>query len=92
MEKHHDIFLSIFAGPVLSGCTLQQHACYGVGKGKMLKVLRKNAVSLDVIGNIQADCSDMMAVATKFTAECYGQSMATSMSEARVSLWTAQIE
>jgi len=72
--------------------TLQQHACYGVGKGKMLKVLRKNAVSLDIINKIQANCSDVMAQATKFTAECYGQSMATSMSEARNSVWTAQIE
>ena len=33
-----------------------------------------------------------MAQATKFTAKCYGQSMATSMSDARVSVWTAQIE
>ena len=57
----------------------------------MLKVLRKNVVSVDMIGNIQADWSDVMAQATKFTAECYGQPMATSMSEARVRVWTAQI-
>ena len=35
--------------------------------------------------------SDVMKQATKFTATCYGQPKATSMSEARVSVWTAQI-
>jgi len=44
-----------------------------------------------MIGNIQTDWSDVMAQATKFTAECYGQSMATYLSEAGVSVWTAQI-
>ncbi len=32
-----------------------------------------------------------MKQATKFTASCYGQPKATSMSEERVSVWTAQI-
>ena len=56
---------------------------------------RKNAESaekkglVDMIGNIQADWSNVMT--TKFTAECYGQPKATSMSEARVSVWTTQI-
>ena len=63
--------------------------CFGVGKEKVLKVLKKR-VSVDMIGNIQADWSNVMEQATKFTAECYGQPNATSMSEARVSMWTAQ--
>jgi len=57
----------------------------------MLKVLRKKAVSLDMIGNIQADWSDVMAQATQFTAECYGQPRAISMSKTRVGVWAAQI-
>ena len=76
----------LLAGHALSGCDTVA-ACYGIGKGKMLKVLRKR-VSL---GNIQADWSGVMAQATQFTAECYGQPRATSMSEARISVWTAQI-
>ncbi len=64
--------------------------CYGLGKGKMLKVPRKK-LPMDMIGNIQADWSDVMTQATKFTAECYGQPTATSMSEARVGVWIAQI-
>ena len=48
-------------------------------------------MAVDKIGNIQADWSDVTAQATKFTAECCGQPMATSMSEAKVSVWTAQI-
>ena len=90
MEKHHDIIPSLLAGHALTGCDTVA-ACYGVGKGKMLKVLRKHVASVDLIGNIQADWSDVLEQATKFTAECYGQPMAKSMSEARISMWTAQI-
>jgi len=46
---------------------------------------------LDMIGNIEADWSDVMKRATKFTATCYGQSKATSMSEARPGVGTARI-
>ncbi len=46
---------------------------------------------MDMIGNIQVDWSDVMTQATKFTAECCGQPTATSMSEARVGVWIAQI-
>ena len=76
---YHGMIPSLLAGHALSGCDTVA-ACYGVGKGIML---RKN-VSVDKIGNIQADWCDVMAQATRFTAECYGQPMATSMSEARV--------
>ena len=56
----------------------------------MLKVLQKG-ISVDMIGNIHADWSDVMGQATNFTAACYGQPKATSMLEARVNVWTAQI-
>ena len=89
VEKIRAVIPSLLACHTLSGCDTVA-ACFGVGKGKMLKVLRKR-VSVDMIGNIQADWSKVMEQATKFTAECYGQPKATSMSEARVSVWTAQI-
>ena len=87
VEKHRAVIPSLLACHALSGSDIVA-VCFGVGKGKMLKVLKKR-VSVDMIGNIQADWSNVMT--TKFTAECYGQPKATSMSEARVSVWTAQI-
>jgi hypothetical protein len=86
VEKHQ---ASLLAAHALSGCDTVA-ACFGVGKGKMLKVLKKG-VSLDMFGNIGADWTDVMQVATKFIAACYGQPKATSMSEARIGVWTAQI-
>ena len=86
VEKHRGIVPAILAGHALSGCDTVA-ACFGVGKGKMLKV----RIPLGKIGNIQANWSDVMKQATKFTAACFGQPKATSMSEARVSVWTAQI-
>ena len=85
MEKHHDIISSLLAGHAQTGCDTVA-ACYRVGKGKMLQVLRKHVAYVDLIGNIQADWSDVLEQATKFTAECYGQPMAKSMSEARISM------
>jgi len=81
VEKHHDIIPSLLGGHAMSGCDTVA-AWYGIGKGKMLKLLRKYAVFLDMVGKIPADWSDVMAQATKFIAKCYGQLMATSMSEA----------
>ena len=89
VQKHQDIIPAILAGHALSGCDTVA-ACFGVGKGKMLKVL-KSGIPVNIIGNIQADWFDVMEQATKFTAACYGQSKATSMSEARVNMWTARI-
>ncbi len=89
VEKQRAMIPSLLACHALSGCDTVA-ACFGVGKGKMLKVLKKG-VSVDMIGDIQADWSDVMEQATKFTAACYGQPKATSMSEARVSVWTSQI-
>ena len=89
VEKHRAIIPSLLAGHALSGSDTVA-ACFGIGKGKMLKVLQKG-ISVDMIGNIHADWSDVMGQATNFTAACYGQPKATSMSEARVNVWTAQI-
>ena len=89
VEKHRAIIPTLLAGHALSGCDTVA-ACFGIGKGKILKVLNTN-LPLDMIGNIEADWSDVMKQATKFTAMCYGQSKVTSMSEARLGVWTAQI-
>jgi len=69
VEKHHNIIPLLLAGHALSGCDTVA-AGYGIRKGKMLKVLRKHVASVDLIGNIQADWSDVMEQATKFTAKC----------------------
>ena len=78
VEKHRAIIPSLLAcHTYLAGCDTVA-VCFGVGKGKMLKVLKKR-VSVDMIGNIQVDWSNVMEQATKFTAECYGQPKAISM-------------
>ena len=89
VKKHQGIIPGILAGHALSGCDTVA-ACFGVGKGKMIKVLT-SGVPVDIVGDVEADWSTVMKQATTFTAACYGQPNATSMSEARISAWTERI-
>ena len=50
-EKHRSIMPSLLACHALSGCDTLA-VCFGVGKGKMLTVLKKR---VDMICNIEAD-------------------------------------
>ena len=70
VEKHQAIIPLLLAHHALLGCDTTT-AYFGIGKGKMLKVLKKG-ITLDTFGNIQADWSDMMEMATKFITACYG--------------------
>ena len=88
VKKHQNIIPAILAGHALTGCDTVA-PCFGIGKGKMLKVL-KTGLNLDMIGNAEANWPEVLKQATKFIASCYGQSKTNSMSEARVSVWTSK--
>ncbi|KAG0702222.1 hypothetical protein GWK47_025151 [Chionoecetes opilio] len=88
VKKHQNIIPAILAGHALTGCDTVA-ACFGIGKGEMLKVL-KTGLNLDMIGNAEANWPEVLEQATQFIASCYGQSKTNSMSEARVSVWTSR--
>ena len=88
VKKHQNIIPAILPAHALTGCDTVA-ACFGIGKGKMLKVL-KTGLPLDMIGNAKANWPEVLEQATQFIGSCYGQSKSTSMSEARVSVWTSK--
>ncbi|KAG0713655.1 hypothetical protein GWK47_015737 [Chionoecetes opilio] len=88
VKKHQNIIPAILAGHALTGCDTVA-ACFGIGKGKMLKVL-KTGLNLNMIGNAEANWPEVLEKATKSIASCFGQSKNNSMSEARVSVWTSR--
>lgn len=88
--KFGDIIPAMLAGHALTGCDTVG-AYFGIGKGTMLKVLKRNErLPLDLIGTVDADWQDVISQATAFVATCYGQPTATSMTEARINVWTAR--
>lgn len=80
----------MLAGHALTGCGTAA-ACYGTGKVKMLSVLKHGGSSLELIGNVETEWPDISKEATKVIEACYGQPKATSMSEARVKVWTKKV-
>ena len=70
VQKYERIIPSLLAGHALTGCDTVA-ACFGVGNGTMLKIL-KGDVTLDAIGDIDGNWTNIMEQATKFIAFCYG--------------------
>ena len=90
VEKFSDIIPSMLAAHALTGCDTVG-AYFGIGKGTMLKVLKRNVrLPLNMIGDVQADWQDVISQATAFITTCHGQSKAASLSEARINVWTAR--
>lgn len=88
VEKNKSIIPTMLAAHALTGCDTVS-ACFGIGKGTMLKVL-KSGHPLNVLGNVDAAWPDVMEQATQFMAACYGQRKSNSMSEVRIGVWRAR--
>ena len=78
-------------GHALTGCDTVG-ACFGIGKGTLLKVLRNNpGMQLESVEDIEADMADIMHEATALIGAFYGHSSVTSMTEARWSTWRSNV-
>ncbi len=89
-EKATSTLLNILAGHGLSGCdTVAKYQ--GIGKSKVLDILKSGKYSLSLLGEMDADWSDIMAQATKFILACYGQIRCESITDARVKVWKTRV-
>ena len=83
--KHKEIIPNLLAAHALSGCdTVAQ--CWGVGKGKLVKVL-KAGHTLPSIGTVSASDAEVVQEATSFMAACYGENKSTTMTAVRRRVW-----
>ena len=90
VEKHCSIMPDLLAAHGLTGCdTVAQ--CYGIGKGVALKVLHSQVHSLSHLGDDSLTLADVIEQATAFMLACYGQSQCSSMTEARLKVWTSKV-
>ena len=97
VDRHRDIIPSMLAGHSLTGCdTVGAH--FGVGKGTLLELrnirLRplehQNNLKLNRLETSPADMADVMKDATALIT-CYGQPKATTLSNARLNVWTTRV-
>lgn len=62
--------------------------CHGIGKGKMLKTVKADKCSLSFLGDVNANMEDISQQATAFVCRCYNVTNATTMTEAKIKVWT----
>ena len=89
VQKLGDIIPELLPAHALSGCDTVP-MCHGIGKGKMLKAVKEDRCSLSLLGDVTADMEDVIIQSTIFMCSCYGVSNATSMTDARIKVWTAR--
>jgi hypothetical protein len=87
--QHEKIIPDVLAAHAMTGCDTTA-MCYGIGKNKAIKVLKRGH-SLSLVGDLHADLCDMKLQASKFMAACYGASKCNTTSEARVKLWADKV-
>ena len=84
--KNVDIVKYLPAAHAISGCDTVG-CLHGIGKGTILKVLKKG-ISIQLLGDPDADINAVIEEATQVISACYGVTKASTMSEARLKVWT----
>ena len=62
----------------------------GIGKGKMLRAVKEDQCSLSLLGDVSADLENVINQSPNFMCSCYSVPSATSMTDARIKVWTAR--
>ena len=77
--QHKEVVKHLPAAHALTGCGTVSYI-YGIGKVTALKVL-KSGMTLNVLGQHDADMDDVVSEATSFIAACYGSRTKGDLSE-----------
>ena len=63
---------------------------HGIGKTKMLKAVMVDKYSLSLLGDVNDNMEEIIKQATAFICRCYNVNGATTMTEARIKVWTTK--
>lgn len=85
-----EVCLHLLPAHALTGCD-QVALHHGIGKAKMLKVVKNGSCRLNSLGDLTADFEVVVKEATKFIVECYGVKDADTMTDARVKVWIGKM-
>ena len=89
-KEHANILPKLLAPHGLSGCDTVA-PCYGIGKMKILKILKQGNYSLSCLGDSNANWPDVVEQATSFMLACYGVPKLDSMTQARANQWKTRV-
>ena len=87
--QHKEIVKHLPAAHALTGCDTVSYI-YGIGKVSALKVL-KSGMTLNLLGQHDADMDDVVSEATSFIAACYGSRTKGDLSEIRYTIWASKM-
>ena len=87
--QHKEVVKHLPAAHALTGCDNVSYI-YGIGKVSALKVL-KSGMTLNVLGQHDADMDDVVSEATRFIAACYGSRTKGDLSEIRYTIWASKM-
>lgn len=87
--KLKDITAKLLPAHALSGCDTVP-MCHGIGKNKMLKAVKAEQCSLNLLGDVNASMEDIIKQATAFMCQCYNVPNVSTMTKARIKIWTTR--
>ena len=64
---------------------------FGLGKKKVLNVLSKNVINLNLIGNLEESVDDCFNQGRIFILQCYNQDTTKTLNSARKKTWKSMI-
>ena len=74
----------------LTGCdTVAPY--FGIGKAVAIKVLKKQTLSLDLLGDTSAALNDVIHQSKKFILACYGEDVILTAKETRYKIWLKKV-
>ena len=89
VQKLRDLIPELLPAHALSGCDTVP-MCHGIGKTKMLEAVKADKCNLSLLGDVNANMQDITKQATAFMCRCYHVTNATTMTEARIKVWTTR--
>ena len=87
--QHKEVVKHLPAAHALTGCDNVSYI-YGIGKVSALKVL-KSGMTVNLLGQNDADMDDVVSEATRFIAACYGSRTKGDLSEIRYTIWASKM-
>ena len=87
--QHKEVVKHLPAADALTGCDTVSYI-YGIGKVSALKVL-KSGMTLNLLGQHDADLDDVVSEATRFIDACYGSRTKGDLSEIRYTMWASKM-
>ncbi len=90
VKEHKSILPNLLAAHGITGCD-SVGTYHGIGKGAAHRVLKMKKYPLSHLGEKDIPLIDVYPQCTSFMLACYKQSSCTSLTDARVKMWSSKV-